>query len=86
VIRFFRPNRAGQSTLDPDQLSQYKLSDNLLYVNSSLTRPYFETKRRKLQEKDWLVGFSPKRKKGTFSRLGDFRSEDKDVGLQKQGL
>jgi hypothetical protein len=40
--------------LDPHQFSQYKLSDNVLYVNSSLTRAILKQRRRKLKEKHWL--------------------------------
>jgi hypothetical protein len=55
VIKFFQirpaPDRAGWTRIN---FLKYKLSDNLLYVNSSLVRPIVKQKGRKLKEKDWL--------------------------------
>jgi hypothetical protein len=45
------PDRAGWTRIN---FLKYKLTDNVLYVNSSLTRPIVKQKRRKLKEKDWL--------------------------------
>jgi hypothetical protein len=61
---------AGQSKLNPHQFSQYKLADNVLYVNSSLTRAYFETKKAKAQ-RERLVGLARSGQRGR-SELTDF--------------
>jgi hypothetical protein len=80
VIRFFRPNR------HPDRIGwtrinflKYKLSDNVLYVDFSLTRSYCETKKRKLKEKDWSG--ERKRTKGDVRLPFGLSREEKDVGL-----
>jgi hypothetical protein len=49
------PDRAGGPG---SNFLKYKLPDNVLYVNSSLTRPYFETKKAKAQ-RERLVGLAP---------------------------
>src|SRR4030095_14119794 len=74
------PDRAGWTR---DQISQYKLSDNVLYVNCALTRPYCETKKAKAQ-RERLVGLAQADKRtfrcvgilGVKKKISDHRNKD----------
>ena len=84
-MRFFRSNRRRTEQAGPGiNFLKYKLPDNVLYVNCPLTRPYCETKKAKAQ-REKLVGLAQADKRDVPLRWNP-RREEKDFGLQKQGL